>query len=102
MTNRKRRQLEEQKRQYEEERRLREQAYASQQSEDPYGVKYGLVGNSYFPVANGSKPIQLPPIIQPISLVPFLDDIGSKSNNKPVVDEFEDDDDWNDNDDFDF
>lgn len=86
MTKRKKRAL--------EKARLEEQQRTASQSRPR--VMYGPVNgdDSALPVINSSmKAVQLPPIIQPISLLPYLSELNMNFSSIPeeILDDFDDD-----------
>jgi len=92
MTKKKRRQLEAAR--LEEERRAEEAA--KKQSQPAYfpGITFGSMSGMVLPVSDGQlNAVQLPPIIQPISIVPMMQETKVPAA-KDDFDDFDDFDDW--------
>lgn len=95
MTRRKRRELEEQAR-LEEEKKAAEGSGTREGVYYP-GVAFGAVNNCVLPVCNKQiNAVQLPPIIQPISFIPFPMQSGVTETAKrdDFDDDFDDFEDW--------
>ncbi len=95
MTRRKRRELEEQAR-LEEERKAAEEKSGAQESVYYPGIAFGSLNNCALPVCNKQmNAVQLPPIIQPISLIPFMQGgVTETAKKDDFDDDFDDFDDW--------
>lgn len=96
MTRKKKRLLEEQARLEEEAKAAEEREEAREGAYYP-GISFGSLENCVLPVYNKKlNAVQLPPIIQPISFIPFptQPDFGDAVKKDTFDDEFDDFDDW--------